>query len=195
MTAITEYLKISASPYVNALLSLLVFAAVAKIADVLLNRVFRKFARFTKSDVDDRIIDVIHRPIYFTIILIGCTFAVAYLKGSPGIVFYADSTAYSVISVVWAITAIKIINILIEYFVYGASDETGLRKDIVPLTENIFKVIIIAGRSYDYIVHMEDQYYTSFGIRRDYGCCRRDSCKRYVIQFLWRDKYFCGQTL
>lgn len=144
MTAITEYLKISASPYVNALLSLLVFAAVAKIADVLLNRVFRKFARFTKSDVDDRIIDVIHRPIYFTIILIGCTFAVAYLKGSPGIVFYADSTAYSVISVVWAITAIKIINILIEYFVYGASDETGLRKDIVPLTENIFKVIIIA---------------------------------------------------
>jgi MscS family membrane protein len=90
---------------VNSLLSLLVFAAVAKIADVLVNRVFRKFARFTKSDVDDRIIDVIHRPIYFTIILIGCAFAVAYLKGSPGIIFYADSTVYSVISVVWAITA------------------------------------------------------------------------------------------
>lgn len=144
MTGITEYLKISTSPYVNALLSLLVFVAVAKIADVLMNRVFRKFARFTRSDVDDRIIDVIHRPIYFTIILIGCTFAVAYLKGSPGVIFYTDSAVYSVISVVWAITAIKVINILIEYVSYGASDETGLRKDIVPLTENIFKVIIIA---------------------------------------------------
>jgi MscS family membrane protein len=144
MTGMTEYLKISASPYVNGLVSFLVFVAVAKIADVLVNRVFRKFAKFTKSDVDDRIIDVIHRPVYLTVILIGCTFSVAYLKGSPGIVFYTDGIVYSVISVVWAITVIKVINILIENVIYRASDETGLRKDIVPLTENICKVIVIA---------------------------------------------------
>jgi MscS family membrane protein len=143
MTGITDYLKISASPYINGLVSFLVFVAVAKIADVLVNRVFRKFAKFTKSDVDDRIIDVIHRPVYLTIVMIGCTFAVAYVKGSPGVVFYTDGIVYSVISVVWAITAIKVINILIEHVIYGASDETGLRKDIVPLTENIFKVIVI----------------------------------------------------
>jgi MscS family membrane protein len=144
MTGITEYLKISASPYINALVSLVVFVAVAKMADVLVNRVFRRFAKFTKSEVDDRIIDVIHRPVFLTIILIGCTFAVAYLKGSPQVVFYTLGAVYSVLSIVWAITAIKVINILIGYVIYRASDETGLRKDIVPLTENIFKVIIIA---------------------------------------------------
>jgi MscS family membrane protein len=144
MTEITEYLKISAWPYVNALVSFLVFAAVAKIADVIVNRVFRKFARFTSSDVDDRIIDVIHRPVFLTIVLIGCTFSVGYLKGSPGIAFYTDAAVYSIISVVWAVAAIEVIKILIEHFICRASDETGLRKDIVPLTENIFKVIVIA---------------------------------------------------
>jgi MscS family membrane protein len=144
MIDIRDYLKISASPYINALVSFFVFVAIAKIADVLVNRVFRKFARFTKSDVDDRIIDVIHRPVYLTIILLGCTFSLAYLKGFQAAVFYTDSAVYSVAAVVWAVTAIKVINILIGHFIYGASDDTGLRKDIVPLTENIFKVIVIA---------------------------------------------------
>jgi MscS family membrane protein len=144
MTGITEYLKISTSPYVKALLSLLVFVAVAKIADVLVNRVFRKFARFTKSDVDDRIIDVIHRPIYFTIILFGITFVISYLKGSPAVIFYINNALYSVIFLIWAITIIKISNIIIEYGIYKASDETGLRKDVVPLIENVFKIAIIA---------------------------------------------------
>ncbi len=143
MTSLIESLKISTSPYVNAILSVFLFIVVAKIADILVDKVFRRFASFTKSDIDDKIIDVIHRPIYFTIILFGSTSAISYLKGSPEVIFYINNALYSVILLIWAITIIKISNIIIEYGIYKASDETGLRKDVVPLIENVFKIAII----------------------------------------------------
>lgn len=144
MTGLIESLNISKSPYINAFLSVLLFIVIAKIADILVDKVFRRFARFTKSDVDDRIIDVIHRPIYLTIILSGCTLAVVYLKASPQVIFYINNTLYSVVSLIWAITIIRITNIFIESAIYKTSDETGLRKDVVPLIENILKIAIIA---------------------------------------------------
>jgi MscS family membrane protein len=144
MISLAESLKISESPYINAILFVLLFIVVAKIADILIDKVFRRFASFTRSDIDDKIIDVIHRPIYFTIIFFGSTFVVSYLKGSPEVIFYTNNALYSLISLIWAITIIKISNIVIDYGIYKASDETGLRKDIVPLVENIFKIAIIA---------------------------------------------------
>jgi MscS family membrane protein len=144
MTGIIESLKISTSPYVNAFLSILLFIVVAKITDILVNKALRKFARFTRTDVDDRIIDVIHRPIYLTIILIGCALAITYLKTSPGVVFYINNALYSAISIIWAITIIKISNIIAEHVIYKALDVTGLSKDIIPLIENVFKIVIIA---------------------------------------------------
>jgi MscS family membrane protein len=144
VTGLIDSLNISKSPYINAFLSVLLFIIIAKIADILVDKVFRRFARFTKSDVDDRIIDVIHRPIYLTIILSGCTLAVVYLKAPPEVIFYINNTLYSVVSLIWAITIIRITNIFIESAIYKTSDETGLRKDVVPLIENILKIAIIA---------------------------------------------------
>jgi small-conductance mechanosensitive channel len=141
-----KILKISTSPYINAAFYVLLFILFAKLIDILIDKVFRKFSRFTKSDVDDRIIDVIHRPIYLTIIIIGCVLAIAYLKAAPEIVFYLNNTLYSIIAVIWAITIIRIANAIIEHAIYKSSDETGLRKDIVPLVENVFKIaVFVAG--------------------------------------------------
>ena len=143
MIEIIETLNISKSPYVNAAVAVIFFIVAAKIADILIDKVFRRFATFTKSDLDDRIIDVIHRPIYFTIIFIGCASAVVYLKGSPKAVFYINNSIYSLVSVIWAFTAINLSAVIIGHLTSGASDETGLRKDVVPLFENIFKLLTI----------------------------------------------------
>ncbi|MEW6053630.1 MAG: mechanosensitive ion channel domain-containing protein [Nitrospirota bacterium] len=144
MTGLIESLNISESPYVNAAISLCVIFIVAKIADILIDKVFRKFTRFTKNDADDRIIDVIHKPVYLTIVLIGCPFVIAYLTTSPNIIFYTNNIVYSLIAIIWAITVIKISGIIIDNSLDRTSDATGLRKDVVPLVENVFKIFIIA---------------------------------------------------
>jgi MscS family membrane protein len=143
MTELIESLNISTSPYVNAILSILVFIGIAKVVDLFVDKVLRKFTRFTKSDIDDRIIDIIHRPIYLTIILIGCVLAVAYLKFSSEVISYTNNTLYSIISIIWAVTIIKLSNAFIENAVYRVSDVTGLSKEISPLIENVIKIVII----------------------------------------------------
>lgn len=143
MNNIAEYLNISSSPLVNASLYLVFFILIAKIADLLVDKVLRKFTRFTKSDVDDRIVDLVHKPIFFTIIIIGFTFTIQYLAPSEKIIFYTSSAMNTILTFIWCITAIRISTTIIEHTVRKVTDVTGLSRDIVPLVSNVSKIIII----------------------------------------------------
>jgi small-conductance mechanosensitive channel len=145
MVQFIESLKISTSPLINVILSLLAVIIIAKAVDLFIDKVLRRFVSFTKTDVDDRIIDIIHRPIYFTIIIIGCTFAVIYMQPPSKVIFYANGTLYTLVAILWTITIIKLANALIEHFIYKVSDATGLSREIVPLAENVFKIAMVVG--------------------------------------------------
>ena len=142
MIPFIESLKISTSPYINVILSIVAFIIIAKAIDLFIDKVLRRFVSFTKSDVDDRIIDIIHRPIYFTIIIIGCIFAVIHMQPPSKAIFYSNGILYTFVAILWTITIIKIANALIEHFIYKATEATGLR-EIVPLVENVFKIVMV----------------------------------------------------
>lgn len=143
MTALVESLKISTSPFVNALISVFVFVMLAKIADWIVDKVLRRFSRFTKTDVDDKIIDLVHKPVFYTIIVVGVVLSVLDLKPPPAQAFYVQGVLYSLLSVIWCVTAIRLSNTAIEHTIYAFSDTTGMGKDMVPLIENISKIVII----------------------------------------------------
>jgi small-conductance mechanosensitive channel len=144
MTGLIEALNISSSPYINAALSVLVFIVIAKVVDVFIDKVLRRFARFTKSAADDRIIDIVHRPVYYTIILVGILLAISYLEPPRKVVFYSNGIVHSIITVLWAVTLARAVNAVIESTVYRVSDVTGLGRDLVPLFENVTKIAIFA---------------------------------------------------
>lgn len=143
MKALIESLNISSSVYVNSLLSLLVFVFAARIADLLVDKVLRRFTKATESTMDDRIIGIVHRPVFYSIIMVGLAITIADLKPDPEVVFYTNGVIYSTLAVIWCLTCIKISNMLIEHAVYGEVDITGLSKDIAPLIINVSKIIII----------------------------------------------------
>lgn len=143
MTGFVKSLQISDSPYVNALLAIAVFMVIAKTADLFVDRVLRKFSRFTKTDVDDRIVDLIHKPVFYTILVIGVVITIGELKPPARIVFYTEGFLYSILAAVWCVTVIRISNTVIEHAVMKGPDTTGMSKDIVPLVENVAKIVII----------------------------------------------------
>ncbi len=143
MTGLIESLNISSSPYVNAAISVLAFVVVAKIVDLFVDRVLRRFSSFTKTEIDDIIIDLIHYPIFLTIILIGLINAVLYLKPPQKIMFYSNGLLYTVITLIWTITIIRISRLIVKHSINKVSDVTGLGRDIIPLVENIAKITII----------------------------------------------------
>lgn len=143
MTDLVESLNISSLPYVNALVSMIIFIVMAKVADLLVDKVLRKFSRFTKTDLDDRIIDITHRPVFYTIIITGGVVSIHYLTPRPQVAFYTSAIMYSVLAVIWSITAVNISNTTIEHAVTRVSDMTGMSKDVVPLVKNVSKILII----------------------------------------------------
>jgi MscS family membrane protein len=145
MKTLIESLDISSSPYINALIFLLVFTLVAKVADLLVDKVLRKFSKFTKTDIDDRIVDLIHRPIFYSIFLAGLAQSIANLRPEENIAFYLNGSIYSVITLIWCVTAIRISLTVVKHFVYEGHDITGLSKDVAPLIENVLKIVIILG--------------------------------------------------
>ena len=146
MAAFIESLKISSSPYINALISVFAFVIIAKLADFFVNRVLRRFTKSTKTDIDDIIIDFIHKPVFFTVIIIGIVLAISELSPSSELFYYLSGFFYSILTVLWCITIIRISNSVIEHGIRRVSDVTGLSNDIIPLVENISKItLIIAG--------------------------------------------------
>jgi small-conductance mechanosensitive channel len=138
-----ESLGISTSPLMIAIFTLMVFIIVAKIADIIVNTVIRKFARFTTSDIDDRIIDFLHRPILYSIVIIGSVYTITYLGPSEKSYFYSRGVMYTLMSLIWCVALIRMSNALIEGALLKVSDVTGLSKDLIPLTESITKVVIV----------------------------------------------------
>ena len=129
----------------NAIISILAFMILAKLVDLFIDKLLRRMVRFTKSEIDDKIMDVVHKPVYYTIIMIGCIWAIVYMRYSEAITFYILNILYSVIAIIWTFPLAKLGNVFIEFALKRASDETGLRKDITPLVENVMKIAIVIG--------------------------------------------------
>jgi small-conductance mechanosensitive channel len=143
MIKLIETMNISSSPYVNALLAILFFVVIAKMADLLIDKVVRRFSRFTKTDIDDRVIDLVHKPVFFTIIVAGVILSVRPLFPSERTLFYTEGALHSVLVIIWCVAAIRISNSIIEYAVHRVSDVTGMSRDIIPLVENVSRLVII----------------------------------------------------
>ena len=147
MERLLEALNISSSPYLNAAVAVAVFVVLAKAADLFIDKGVRRLARFTKTETDNRVIDALHRPVYFTISLIGVVLALDYLASDYIVLgekalYYSKGFIYTLMVLIWARTAMAVINALIEGMMSKAQDTTGLGGNIAPLVANTSKVAV-----------------------------------------------------
>ncbi|MEM7432439.1 MAG: mechanosensitive ion channel family protein [Pseudomonadota bacterium] len=63
------------NPYVQAGIIAIVFVIIGKLADLILSAIAGRLVRKSKTDIDDRVIALLHRPIFLTFVLIGLAMA------------------------------------------------------------------------------------------------------------------------
>ena len=61
--------------WVQALVVIVLSIVLAKLSDIVLCRILKLIAARTKSDVDDRVISILHRPIFISVLLVGLYYA------------------------------------------------------------------------------------------------------------------------
>lgn len=153
MQEIFKFLEFTQSDYLNALIILASFLAAAAILKYVVAKIMIRLVKFTKSETDDKIIEILRNPVFFTILLIGIAFANGYLKSNLEADFdlskkFADGVnhvLYSLIAIFWAAAGIKIGRIILTAALERVGDESGLRKDVYPLADNLIKIAFILG--------------------------------------------------
>ncbi|HPO64167.1 MAG TPA: mechanosensitive ion channel [Candidatus Kapabacteria bacterium] len=131
------------NPFLTAILYVIVFFMLAKIIDFIVTKIILRFTKKTKTTLDDKIIAIIHQPLFFTIFLVGCIVAFSQFDLSEKFVFPFNSFIYSIILIIWTVASIRTSRVIINIAFHKFLDVTGLSKDILPLFVTISKVTII----------------------------------------------------
>jgi small-conductance mechanosensitive channel len=143
MSELLDYFNTTYSPYTKAAITILFFMIMAGVADIVVSRLVKRFTRFTKTEIDDKLVALIHKPFFFTVLLIGIILSISYLELSEKVVFYPHGIIYSTIVIIWFFTLIRISNLFIEHAMQKRADASGLQNNMIPFIENISKIILV----------------------------------------------------
>ena len=122
----------------------------AKIIDVIFIKFLSKLVKKTKSQLDDKILKTIHKPLYYSLLFIGIRFSISikdfYLTENH--IFIITATLKSVSTILWSIALFKIFMLLINWYTSKSANSKLINSKLLPLFDNIGKIIIFSGAAY-----------------------------------------------
>ena len=104
-----------------------------------------KFTKFTASDLDDRIIEAVRRPVYLLIILVGLYIAIARLPLPEKIKAVADGIVFVLGVAIVIYLALRVADAIIEWYAteIAAKTESTVDDQLIPLVEKVANIFIL----------------------------------------------------
>ncbi len=135
--------ELTSSKYFNALLIFVIFLFLAKFVDIFVVRYLKKIASKTSWRFDDRIIELLHRPVFFSILIAGILEATYFISPPERVVFYISGSFKSIGAIIWAVALYRLSSIFVKSLPEKIVFFSELEREFLPLFENIFKALII----------------------------------------------------
>ena len=82
------------NPLYKAIAFVFLSILVAKISDIVFTSLLRRMASRTKTSIDDHIIDILHKPIYYTILFIGLGFSISLVESLASMQFFISGIIF-----------------------------------------------------------------------------------------------------
>jgi len=129
------------NPIILSVLIILGAVIAAKITDMIFTRIFKRIVNKTQTNFDDRILQLLHRPIFYSILFIGFSVAVKTAE-LPNYIDYALVGIFKTSTIlIWLFVVMKILILSMEW----ASQKTSnplLQQKTLPLFNNLGKIAI-----------------------------------------------------
>lgn len=129
----------TSSPWLNAAFVMALSAVAAVLTDIFVSRVLLRLVLSTTSDFDNRLVALLHRPVFISVLLLGF-FAALRLLDSPRAL---DLLLLTLLVVIWALTTLRVSALAFEYLprlIPGGDVGQGF----APLLKNVTVVVLIA---------------------------------------------------
>ena len=139
-------------PLLEALAIIVVFAILARIVDRLLSETLRRLAERSKTDLDDRAITILHRPIFTTVALTGLILATYRLALPVSVESLTVTAIQTVLVIVWIVFALRFFRLLLSSM-RRKDGEVGLvQQTTEPLLANAMAIVLFMVAVYSILV-------------------------------------------
>lgn len=138
--------KVAPNPYLQAVLIILISLGFAKLLDVIIGSFIRKWAQKTKIVFDDQIIDILHKPIFITIIIFGLGLAVERLEFKEAIYFLTLAGLKTIVIIVWSIAFARLLKLFLDLVSHDESRFKLIQEHTLSLFNNLL-VLVVTGLS------------------------------------------------
>ena len=144
-----------AIPWVRALTAVLVSVLLAKFVDLLISRVVLRLTRRTKTDLDDQLVELLHRPIFISVILIGLQIALETLGWNPTVERVLGALIMTVAVFVWTGAGLRLTSTILASMSRLADRVTWLESRTLPLFDNLSKIVVFGLAVYFFLIAWE----------------------------------------
>ena len=130
------------NPPLRALVLVVVSLLAAKIADAVFSRVLKLWAKKSKTDLDDQLLEILHRPVFVSIVLIGLWLATPQLA-LPQVYHRTVLRLLKTVGLwVWVVFALRATTLTLDALSRMKSRLPAIDIRTLPLFENTAKIII-----------------------------------------------------
>ena len=136
---------------VQALVVLCVFYAVAWILDRIVIAALKKLTQRTRAELDDHLVQLLHRPVFQSLMLIGCAVAILVLAPPERVEQILFSLLKTIAVLIWSFVAFKLARITLQRLAQDPRRMRVLNAQTLPLFENI-AIVLLAGIAVYYVV-------------------------------------------
>jgi len=131
------------NPIYQALGIVLAFAVFAMVFNFIIIRFLKKITAKTSIKGDDYLLDLLQRPVFVSLVIVGLTQATRVLGLPETVTLITTSLLKTIVVFVWASFAIKFAKFLLTQF-STSKDKQFIQKSTLPLFSNLANLIIIA---------------------------------------------------
>ncbi len=155
-------------PWLQFLAFIVGGALLAFVANLLLLPLIARLALKTKSDIDDRLIAIVHWPLTMAILLFATYQGlVQSFPEYETLHHYCHHLLSTLAVLIWMIAGLRAAQVVLEYLAKGAKETNLVQKRTLPLFQIVTKTVIVIGAVYCLILVWEQNvtgWFASAGI-------------------------------
>ncbi len=139
---IIEFLAgITSNIYLQAILVVVLSIGVALLINLIILRIIKKWVEKTKLSIDDHIFDIVHKPIFISVILFGLAIATELLKFNNTLNFITIGCLKTIAILLWTTAVAKFLKLLLSLFSRDDSKLKLVQDRTLPLFNNLILIL------------------------------------------------------
>jgi len=149
MEKLQEWLELlGPNVYIQAGAIVLGSVVVGKLIDWIISGIVVRWARRSKTDIDDRLIAIMHRPLVVSMVLVGLALATHRLQLGEPRTWMTLAILKTIAIVLWVAFGVRFARIAVEFMIRNENRFSLFQTHTAPLFQNVGMVVLIGGAVY-----------------------------------------------